>query len=146
MAATPLIVGQAQKALLHGLRDLAAANPVDMRGLTDRLATPDGKRAHMDRMNALTCEIPAAFWVTFSIETGHPVGTCRHMSMSSRRHGRTPTPEAVWMIAEELGFVGSLEMCTVWPEDLQRGPQERKDRAIAINVVQPIAVSAERHT
>lgn len=138
MPATPLIIGQAQKDALQALRERAASDPVDMLGVVEAIKTPDGKRRHMDRMNALTIDIPMAFAVTYSIETGHPAGTCRHMSMSSDRKGRTPTPEAVWMVCEELGFVGSLEACTVWPEELQRGPTER-DRHVAINVVQPTA-------
>jgi hypothetical protein len=142
MAGTPLIIGEAQKAALRELRDNAAANPIDMPPLMKRLETPEGKAAHMRQMNCQTIDVPLAFMVTFSIETNHPCGTCRHMSMSATRRGRTPTPEAVWMVAEELGFVGSMEACVVWPEDLQRGPQQRTDRAIAINVVQPLSVFA----
>ena len=55
------------------------------------------------------------------------------MSMSSRRRGRAPTPEAVWMICEELGFVGSIQQCRVWLEDMQDGDK-------AVNVAQPVAV------
>lgn len=142
MPATPLVIGEAQKAALRELREKAAANPIDMPPLMKRLETPEGKAAHMQQMNGLTIDIPLAFMVTFSIETNHPCGTCRHMSMSATRKGRTPIPEAVWMVAEELGFVGGLQSCVVWPEDLQRGPQQRTDRAIAINVVQPLAVAA----
>ena len=137
--ATPLIIGQTQRELLRHLRHLAAAAPVDMRALVELVKSPEGKASHMERMNNLSCAIPAAFLVTFSIETGHPCGACRHMSMSSGRQGRSPTPDAVWMVAEELGFVGGLEACQVWMEDLQRGPQRRKDRAWAINIVQPIS-------
>lgn len=74
--------------------------------------------------------------VTFSIETGHPIGTARHMSMSSPAAGRVPIPEAVWMAAAELGFTGSIEQCMTWPEQLQ-------GHGVAINVVQPMATSAQ---
>jgi hypothetical protein len=137
---TPLIVGQTQKAMLLALREEAAENPIDMPALITRIKTPDGKAAHMRQMNSQTVEIPLAYLATFSIEVGHPVGTCRHMSLSSRLRGRTPTPEAVWMIAEELGFAGGLAACKVWPEDLQRDDH----RAVAINVLQPVAVTADR--
>jgi hypothetical protein len=135
MSASPLIVGAAQRAQLRTLRERAAERPVDMRGLAERLTSPDVKRAHMDQMNDQTVDLPTAFMVTFSIEIGHPSGTARHMSMSSVKRGRAPTPEAVWMVAEQLGFVGGLEACTIWLEDLQRGPT-KQDRAKAVNVVQ----------
>jgi len=143
MPATPLIMGAAQTAQLAALRTKAATEPpVDMHGLSERLKDPANKRAHMNRMDELTIEIPIGFLVTFSIEIGHPAGAARHMSMSSPQRGRTPTPEAVWMVAEELGFTGSIEQCTVWLEDLQRGPR-KDDRAKAVNVVQLIAQVAE---
>jgi hypothetical protein len=140
VSGTPLIIGAEQRAALADLRARAAADPVDMRGIHERMATPKGKRAHMDRMNALSVDIPAAYVVTFSIETGHPGGTARHMSMSLDRDrgSRVPNQFAVWMVCAELGFVGDLDACSVWPEVLKRGPGPG-DRHIAINVVQIIA-------
>jgi hypothetical protein len=135
MAATPIIIGQAQRDALAALRNKAAAAPIDMPPVLKQLETEAGKAAHFKRMAALTIDIPAAFAVTFSIETNHPGGTMRHMSMSSHRHGRMPIPEGVWMVAEELGFVGGLEACRVWKEDIGDGD-------IAINVVQPVRVTA----
>lgn len=138
----PLIIGAAQREQLRALREQAAADPIDMRGLKERIATPDGKQAHMTRMNARTVDLPVAYCLTFSIEIGHPGGTARHMSMSSDRRGKTPTPEAVWMVCQELGFVGGFEHCWVWMEDLQRGPDATRDRAKAVNVVQLLSVVA----
>lgn len=137
MAATPLIIGQSQIAALAALRTLAARNPVDMPALMRRIETPEGKEAHMRQMDAQTIDIPLGFLVTFSIETVHG-SVCRHMSMSSPRRGKVPTPEAVWMVAEQLGFVGGFEACARWPEELQRSPG---DRQVAINLVQPLAVA-----
>jgi len=130
----PLIIGEHQKAALADLRRVAAEHPIDMPNLMQRIKTPDGKRVHMDQMNDQTIDLPTTYLVTFSIENGHPIGTCRHMSMSSTRKGRAPSPEAIWIVAEELGFIGGLSACEVWSEDLQRGAE----RAIAINVVQSI--------
>jgi len=135
MAATPLIIGQTQKDALQALRDRASAAPIDMPPVIKQLETEDGRAAHFKRMAALTIDLPVAFAVTFSIETGHPGGTMRHLSMSSHRHGRAPIPEVVWMVAEALGFVDSLEACRVWAEDIGNG-----DRAI--NVVQPLRLMA----
>lgn len=138
-AASPLILGQTQKADLLRLREKATAEPVDVLAVVKLVETPEGHAAHLERMRDYTIPIPTAFMVTFSIETGHPSGVCRHMSMSSLRHGRAPTLEAAWMIAEELGFVGSLQQCAIWLEDIGQGDK-------AINLVQPIAVTDESGT
>lgn len=136
MSATPLLIGPIEKAQLFRLRQLAARHPVDMTTLKARFDTRDGKRRHMRQMTKQTVYLPANFAVTFSIETGHPIGACRHMSMSVNRPDRVPSPEGLWMVAEELGFIGDLSSCTVWPEKLQGHGQ-------AINVVQPVTMAAE---
>lgn len=131
---TPLVIGPAETDALAALIELAHANVVEIHEVLRLCATPAGKRKHMDQMNKQSVDIPVGFMVTFSVETGHPAGRCLHMSMSSAHAGRTPTPEAVWMIAELLGFRGSLKDCAIWEEELLRGPKRR----MAINVVQPI--------
>ncbi len=140
MTASPLIITPDVSANLRDLRAKARLKPVDIKGLLRTIKTPRGKRLHMDAMQAQTVVIPGPwpFFVTYSIETGHPAGTCRHMSMSVRREGRVPHPEAIKMIADEMGFVGGLEACTVWPEELSDG-------GTAINVVQPLSVQAAVH-
>lgn len=136
MADAPLIITAEVRARLHRLRDFAASRPVDMPPLVETIKTPDGMRRHQKRMNSQTIRIdgPWPFFVTFSIETNHPGGTMRHMSMSIMREGRAPHLVAVWMIAEYLGFSGGLEACSVWMEDLSDGGK-------AVNVVQPLAVT-----
>lgn len=133
MAATPLIVGADERAALNALRDKAAAAPLDMQAVLRDIQTPDGMKRHMERMKAFTIPIPMAYDVTFSIETGHPGGTMRHMSMSVAKKGRAPVPEAIWMVAQELGFVGGLETCMTYPEEFGNG-------GVAINVIQPVRV------
>jgi hypothetical protein len=142
MTINPLIIGATQKRELNALRDLAIAHPVDLPKVMEAIKTPEGKRLHMDQMDSQTVDLPIAYAVTFSIEIGHPCGPCRHMSLSSRLRGRSPIPEAVWMVCEELGFVGEakFEGCHVYKEDLQRGPDPKRDRAVAVNVIQPLAV------
>lgn len=134
MAGTPLIVGPKEKAALADLRERAASSPVDVKWLMDAIKLPKVKAEHSRQMTAQSVDIPMGFWVTFSIETNHPCGTCRHMSMSSARSGRLPTPEALWMVAVELGFTGRIEDCVVYPEKLKQGD--------AINVIQPVAQAA----
>lgn len=134
---TPLMIGPVERAALHELRERAAAHPVDAATLAARIATPTGKEKHRAQMTAQTVRIPLAYLVTYSVETGHPRGTYRHMSISVQRTGRLPNPEAVWMVAQVLGFTGSLDECVAYRESLQ-GHGE------AINVIQIVA-AAEAH-
>ena len=135
MIGTPFLLGEHERAALQALRELAAKKPVEMRGLVERLRLPKVKTRHMRQMTAQTVELPFGWTVTLSIETGHSVGVCRHMSMASPNPDRVPLPEVVWMIAAELGFVGDLTLCAVWPETLSQG--------VAINVVQPVTAATE---
>ncbi len=132
---TPFLIGPDEIEALRQLRELAAANPVDMRELAPRLETVAGKAAHMRQMTAQSVLLPFGYMVTFSIETGYPIGTARHMSMSSPAAERVPLREAAWMAAEALGFTGTIEQCVTWPEQLQ-------GHGVAINVVQPVAVTS----
>ena len=131
---TALFIGPEQKAALVALRERAAKAPVDMPSLMERIKTTRGRREHKDRMTRQTVALPVSYMVTFSIETGHPCGTCRHMSMSTATAGRVPSPEALWMVAQELGFSGELSSCSTWFEDLE-------GHGRAVNVVQPVAVA-----
>lgn len=141
MTDAPLFIDDNVKTDLAILRAKAAGLPVNMIDVARLLMTKQGKREHIGRMEKQTVVIPGPwpFYVTFSIETGHPVGTCRHMSMSILRKGRVPHPVAVWMVAELLGFQGGLETCKTWLERLSDGRD-------AINVVQPLAMMPEATT
>lgn len=133
---TALVIGSTERAQLQDLRERAAKAPVNMPRLAEWIQTDGGKRQHRAHMTRQSVLIPFGFVATFSIETGHPVGTCRHLSMSVMKDGRVPRPEALWLVAEELGFTGSLQQCRVWLEDLSDGGK-------AVNIVQPIAVTPE---
>ncbi len=135
MTGTPFILDERGVQKLERLRRAAAKSPTDMPAVMKLIATPEGKRAHMKRMSALTVYLPIAYAVTFSIETGHPTGTYRHMSMSVNRVGRTPLPETVWMVAEKLGFEGGISACMMWLEE--------GDYGTAVNLIQPVAVQQE---
>lgn len=131
MTGSPLILGQTQREDLVRLRHKAVSEPVDARAVIEQIKSADGIEAHFKRMQEFTISIPTVFMVTFTIETGHPVGVCRHMSMSSNNRGRAPTPAAVWMVCQELGFTGGLEHCMVRLEEIDGGDK-------AISVVQPL--------
>ena len=128
---TPLLLDNNVRQSIRELVALAHANPVQIADLGILLSTPEGKAHHMALMSRQTITIPFAYLVTFSIEVGQPTGTCRHMSMSVQRDGRLPNEHAVWMIAQEFGFWGTLVQCSVWLEKLQGHGQ-------AINIIQPI--------
>jgi hypothetical protein len=133
---TPLLIGPAELAALAALRERAAERPVDMPRLMAVIETPEGKARHMAQMTEQSVDLPLGFGVTFSIETGHPIGTCRHMSMSTRAPGRLPTPEAAMMVGHFLGFVGGLDACCgVWVETLE-------GHGRAVNIVQPLSMAA----
>jgi hypothetical protein len=136
---TPLVLGDEQHRALAELRELASAHPVNVQGLADKLAEPSYKAVHIAQMSRQTVIIPFGFTVTYSVELGHPTGACRHMSMSSPAQGRAPSPEAIDMIADALGFVGGHRACAVWLEDLEHGDGKQK----AVNLVQPLSVTAD---
>jgi hypothetical protein len=135
--AVPLIITEEVVAMLADLRKRANQAPIDMKGVVERLRRPRGRREHQDRMNGLTVVIPGPhrFFATFSVETGHPCGTARHLSVSIDKEGRVPSPEAVEIIASHLGFTGTFNQWAFWAEPL-------KDGGNAINVVQPIGAQA----
>jgi hypothetical protein len=132
---TALIIGTEEKAALEKLRELASSNPIDMPKLVESIKTPEGKAAHRRMMTAQTVDLPVAFKVTYSIETGHPIGTCRHMSLSVQKKGRVPNQQAVEMVMAELGYYGTIADCIPWIEDLQ-------GHGKAINVLQPVSAPA----
>ena len=118
--ATPLFIGPNEKAILQALRLKAAESPVDMVELMRTIHDPVLKARHMKQMTEQSVEIPFGFLVTFSIETGHSGGIARHMSLSSPVTGRLPIPEAMMMVAHELGFVGDYKTWDgLWIENLQ---------------------------
>ena len=134
----PLIITAQVRAELAALRELASKHPVDMAVLGPALAAEKQpgpvKQKHMEQMNRQSVVIPGPwlFWVTYSVETNHPCGTARHMSMSIDRPNRVPNPIGVWMVAKELGFEGEqFEGCYVDKEELS-------NRGLAVNVIQPL--------
>jgi hypothetical protein len=131
MNGTPLVIDESVREQIKACVELAEANPLDMPTLMERIKDPQKKAHHMAQMTRQTVKVPLAYMVTFSIEHGHPMGTCRHMSMSVQREDRLPNEFGIWMIAQEFGFWGSLKDCAGWIEDL-------KGHGHAVNIVQPL--------
>lgn len=135
MQTAPLMITSEVRAALHELRKrVGEAPPTDMQYVMKAMKVPRLKQAHLAQMTKQSLTIPGPwdFCVTYSLEAGHPVGLCRHMSMSIMREGRVPSPEAVQMVARELGFKGDLAASTGWTEKLSDG-------GIAVNLVQQVA-------
>lgn len=83
-----------------------------------------------------TCYLFDGFRVVFSIEN-HPMGWCRHISISVNSTVKVPSIEAAKMIMEEFGFQTPLEDCYVELEET--GDPERPN---AIYVIEPIKDNA----
>ncbi len=134
----PLIIDEGVEQALRELRNFAADAPIDIRSVQERLQTQQGELLHREDMNARTVMIPGPFpfFVTYSLETKHPCGTVRHMSMSVQRTGAVPSPQGLWEIASRLGFLNGLASCQCWAEELSSG-------GTAINVAQPLATMPE---
>lgn len=133
---TALLIGPKELDAIHALIQKAEGKFVNLAEVSPRLKAGDPvvSRYYQAQMRDQTIEIPTDFFVTYSFEMGHPAGLCRHLSMSMTKKGHVPSMDAVWMIAEKMGFIGSLKMCTCWFEDLTSGQK-------AINVVQPVILS-----
>jgi len=127
----PLILRPEDYERLHELRDRIGSEPPmsleSMRAAAETGQTPYG--------SANTVVLPLGFRVVFSREF-HPGGLFRHMSMSSPRDNRRPTPAAIELIMGELGFEhGTLAELIVakrgvlYVEGLKRGRE-------AINVLE----------
>jgi hypothetical protein len=133
-----LTLGGAQIAALHDLRERAAAAPIHMPDVMARNKTPEGLREHVAAMQALTIAIPHLYLVTFAIETGHPAGPCRHLTMSVAND--TPTEAAAMLVARELGFVGDISAIHFWLEPAC--PLHRdQGRAQVANLIQPLSAT-----
>jgi len=130
-----VVIGAAERTALAELRRRASARPVDIRTVARTLALPEGRNRHQAAMEAQSTMIPRDFIVTFTIESGHPVGVCRHLTVSTAARDALPCPVAVWTIAEALGFVGGLHACHGWLETFPL-------RGAGLNLVQPLRIGA----
>jgi hypothetical protein len=130
-----LLLGPHEIDELHDLRELAGKHEIDASMVFFNQHDREFMAAYRRQMIAQTLCLPVSYFVTFTIEVGHPSGPMRRLSMSVGRKPRVPPQEAVWMVAEELGFVGSIEQCAAWVEQLSEGGQ-------AVNVCQPLGMSA----
>lgn len=131
-----LVIGERERSRIAALRARAVEHPLDMAAVLADCRTSDGVAKHRERVSKQSVVLPVGYWVTFSVDVGHPGGSARHISISvGKPTKRLPSPEAVDMILEEFGFVGGLSACAaVYLEDTDDGGQ-------AVNALQFIAPS-----
>jgi hypothetical protein len=132
--ATFLLV-QREREALYRLRNQATKAPVNITGLEERIDAPGGKggvhkasgRADNDASDGSRRPIldrnrpPDGF--------DPPLDHVCETSWSSAK------PSAVWTVAQQLGFIGGLELCRVWLQKLGESGN-------AIHVAQPIATAS----
>lgn len=120
----PLLIGDDERRALRYLAARAAIHPVNLETLAATLKTPAGERRHKRRMLTQSMALPIDFIVTFSINCGAGIMT-RHMTLGiDMKKSRVLSgieiarPEAIWLVAEQLGFRYGLENCWLSPETL----------------------------
>lgn len=126
---TVLDIGPDEREALARLRKLAAARPIDVPAVSARLITKKARATFYKRMLEHSCVLAGSYAITFTLENeGDGRGLERHLSVfieansprtkTGRKGGYddVPEPDEVWLIAAELGFVGDMEDCRVWPE------------------------------
>lgn len=122
---------------LVSLRIRAEESQFDITQIAAAMQNAQSSLQHREKINTLSLAIPGPyiFFVTYTVEKNHPVGTCRHMSMSLMVRESVPTIAQIWAVALILGFNGDLCSCEkIWFEDLSDGGR-------AINLVQKFGAS-----
>lgn len=117
-----LILNDEVKENLHQLRDYAEKHPLSFNDLLDiynRQKEPPGNT------KGYFIYVPVGYKVVFSVEQQKE--KIRHLSVGVGRENKFPSPEAVNVIMEHLGFRNTLHSgnCKVWIEE-----------NIAVNVVE----------
>jgi len=80
------------------------------------------------------CHLQSDYRCVYSIEE-HPMGWCRHLSVSVNSAEKLPNPMAVEMIMHEFGFTGTIHAQKyVWVENNAQTPLGKV--VSAVNIVQ----------
>lgn len=108
----PLIIDDTVRAAVHKLIKHAEENPFTVDDLLD---IKNGQQPPAGDREGFCCIIPFDYRVVYSIEM-QPQGKAQHMSISVPVAGKYPSPWAVSMIGDLLGFA-DLEKCHVWIDE-----------------------------
>jgi len=109
-----LIINETVQQSLKRLKNYAEKHPLSMDDLLD---TYNKQLEPVGTTEEHSCYVPTGFKVVFSIEK-QVHGNTRHLSMSVDREGKLPSPQAVYLIMQLLGFTCTLEGADqVWVEE-----------------------------
>jgi hypothetical protein len=125
-----LLIGEAERAKIANLIEIAKLNPIDPQEAQH--AADANREAFRVFMRTVSIDLPVGFRATFTYET-QPFGLAAHLSVSIDKISRVPVPAVVDMIAREFGMRPILEEkdIMIWVEDLETGHK-------AVNVLQKI--------
>lgn len=133
---TALIIDDDAIKALSVLHSKAVSNPVPMSTLRAMVAEGvelDDYRTRDEGIDnyfdGFAITLIGGWKIVFTIED-QPMGRSRHLSMSSPVAGKIPTPEAIDLITQALGFTDGPR---------QRYMEEFAPNHVAINVVQLLA-------
>lgn len=101
--AIPLIIDKAAKDRIQNVKRYAHENFLDER-IMQNIVSEGWAPGDID---GYSCNLDIGFRVVYTVEK-HPLGWCRHMSMSLAATDRVPSIHAVDMVLEELSFKGRL--------------------------------------
>ena len=143
MSSGVLVINDENRAAIRKLIERARAKPIPIEVLK-AAATPAKFKVDLaDRKPGF--EQPPSehimlgtYRATLSFEQ-QPAGLCAHLSVSSARTDKVPSPIAMQMVAREFGFTGRFpEDCHVWTEEFDPGHY-------AINMLWIVVPAQEGH-
>jgi hypothetical protein len=109
----PLLIDQKAKKDIAKVVEYAFANKIETETLQKMV---DGEASAVGDLPGYSCHLFKDFRVVFSIEH-HPMGWCRHMSISVPSDTKMPSIEATQMIMEEFDFQTPIRNCHVQIEE-----------------------------
>lgn len=121
----PLAIGEKEKKAIKQLIEYARTHPYSREKLQ---LIVDGMEQAPGDIKPYSISLPVGFKVVFTIED-QPMGICKHLSVSVDDPKKLPSPEAINMIAEEFGFVGTVE-------NMEYGTVFLEEESNAINIIQ----------
>lgn len=130
MPTRPLLLGPDERQKIDELRQMAAANPMNVLSV-DAAAKADID-AFRDMMRMQSIVLPVGYSVSYSHEiqpAAPPPGLCHHISISVMQPGFLPSQTAVGMILEAFGMKPLAQSESWWIETVTKDHK-------AINVLQ----------
>jgi len=96
---------------IRTLREYGDTHPTEAMKILSGMSPPAGD------IPGYVLNLKGGMRVVYSIEIDQPSGVCRHLSMSVDAAGQLPNPEAVLVLAGELGFRPDYNDGAVWVDE-----------------------------